>query len=44
VIQGAFGENHARLVEVKTKYDPTNFFSVNLNIQPGRRSRRVLAS
>jgi FAD/FMN-containing dehydrogenase len=44
VIQAAFGENYARLVEVKTKYDPTNFFSVNLNIQPGRRSRRALAS
>jgi FAD/FMN-containing dehydrogenase len=39
VVQATFGGNHARLVEVKTKYDPTNFFSVNVNIQPlpGRR-------
>jgi FAD/FMN-containing dehydrogenase len=44
VIQAAFGENYARLAEIKTKYDPTNFFSMNLNIQPGRRTRRALAS
>ena len=34
VIRSVFGVNHARLVEVKTKYDPTNFFRVNQNIQP----------
>jgi hypothetical protein len=34
-IKAAFGANHARLVEVKTKYDPTNFFRVNHNVQPG---------
>jgi hypothetical protein len=34
VIRSAFGANHARLVEVKTKYDPDNFFRVNQNIQP----------
>jgi hypothetical protein len=33
-IQVAFGSNHARLVEVKTKYDPTNFFSINQNVVP----------
>ncbi|OUL77808.1 FAD-binding oxidoreductase [Paraburkholderia hospita] len=33
-IQAAFGSNHARLVEVKTKYDPTNFFSINQNVVP----------
>jgi len=33
-IAAAFGPNHARLVEVKTKYDPTNLFRVNHNIQP----------
>jgi FAD binding domain/Berberine and berberine like len=33
-IAAAFGSNYARLVEVKTKYDPTNFFRVNQNIQP----------
>jgi hypothetical protein len=26
--------NHDRLVEVKTKYDPTNLFRVNTNIKP----------
>jgi hypothetical protein len=34
VIRSAFGANHARLVEIKTKYDPDNFFRVNQNIQP----------
>jgi hypothetical protein len=34
-IRAAFGANYARLVEVITKYDPTNFFRVNQNVQPG---------
>jgi FAD/FMN-containing dehydrogenase len=29
-----FGTNLAKLTEVKTKYDPENFFSVNYNIRP----------
>ncbi len=33
-IRAAFGENHARLVEVKNKYDPKNFFRLNANIKP----------
>jgi len=33
VIKAAFGDNYARLAEVKRKYDPTNFFSLNQNIQ-----------
>jgi hypothetical protein len=36
IVRGAFGSNHARLVELKTKYDPTNFFSLNQNVQPRR--------
>jgi FAD/FMN-containing dehydrogenase len=34
-IEAAFGANYARLVELKTKYDPTNFFRINQNVQPG---------
>ena len=33
-IRAAFGENYPRLTELKRKYDPTNFFSINQNIQP----------
>jgi hypothetical protein len=36
LIRGAFGSNHARLVELKTKYDPTNFFSLNQTVEPRR--------
>jgi hypothetical protein len=35
-VRAAFGSNHARLVELKTKYDPTNFFSLNQNVAPMR--------
>jgi len=34
-IRAAFGPNHARLVAVKSRYDPANFFRVNQNIVPG---------
>jgi FAD/FMN-containing dehydrogenase len=33
-IRAAFADNHARLVELKTKYDPDNFFSLNQNVAP----------
>jgi FAD/FMN-containing dehydrogenase len=33
-IQAAYGRNLARLVEVKTKWDPRNLFRVNKNIAP----------
>ena len=34
-IRGSYGEKkYARLVDVKTKYDPTNFFSGQQNIKP----------
>jgi FAD/FMN-containing dehydrogenase len=33
-IRAAFGQNYERLVQVKNKYDPRNFFRVNQNIQP----------
>ncbi|CAL65161.1 FAD-binding oxidoreductase [Christiangramia forsetii] len=34
-IKASYKGNYDRLVEVKTKYDPTNFFHVNQNIEPG---------
>jgi hypothetical protein len=30
----AFGKNYQRLIDIKTKYDPENFFRVNANIKP----------
>jgi len=33
-VRAAYGKNYARLVEVKQKYDPTNFFRLNQNIKP----------
>jgi FAD/FMN-containing dehydrogenase len=35
VIKTAFGPNLERLAAIKKKYDPTNFFHVNVNISPG---------
>lgn len=32
--RAAYGANYDRLVEIKTKYDPTNFFHHNTNIVP----------
>ncbi len=33
-VKATFGENYKRLVQIKTKYDPTNLFRVNQNIAP----------
>jgi FAD/FMN-containing dehydrogenase len=33
-VQGAYGENFARLAAIKGKYDPTNLFRLNQNIAP----------
>jgi FAD/FMN-containing dehydrogenase len=35
-VKASYGENYARLVKAKKKYDPTNFFRVNQNIRPGK--------
>ncbi|MCI0429897.1 MAG: FAD-binding oxidoreductase, partial [Rhodospirillales bacterium] len=34
LVRTSYGENYARLVEVKTKYDPGNLFRMNVNIRP----------
>jgi FAD/FMN-containing dehydrogenase len=33
-IQSAYGDNLARLVEIKRRWDPDNLFRMNKNIQP----------
>ncbi len=33
-VRQAYGPNYARLVEVKTAYDPTNLFAQNQNVRP----------
>jgi len=35
-VRAAYGSKYGRLVALKTKYDPTNFFRTNQNIRPGR--------
>ena len=30
----AYGPNYARLREIKSKYDPENFFRANINVKP----------
>jgi len=34
-VKASYRHNYDRLVQIKGKYDPANFFSVNQNIQPG---------
>jgi FAD/FMN-containing dehydrogenase len=33
-VAAAYGPNYRRLQEIKTKYDPNNFFHINQNIRP----------
>ena len=33
-VRAAYGPNYDRLVALKNKYDPTNFFRFNHNIAP----------
>jgi len=33
-LQASYGDNYARLAMVKAKYDPSNLFRVNQNIEP----------
>jgi hypothetical protein len=34
-VRATYGDNYARLVALKRKYDPTNMFRRNANIDPG---------
>ena len=36
-IRAAYGRNYARLVDVKTEWDPDNVFSTNKNVAPRHR-------
>ena len=36
ITREAYGPNYDRLVALKNKYDPTNFFRMNHNIKPSK--------
>ena len=38
-IKATYGSNYERLVAIKSKYDPDNFFRVNQNIKPTRKGK-----
>jgi hypothetical protein len=38
-VRRAYGENDSRLVELKTRYHPTNLFRMNHNIRPATSTR-----
>ena len=35
-VKASYGKNYEKLVKIKKKYDPANFFRVNQNIRPGK--------
>lgn len=42
--QAAYGPNYERLVALKNKYDPTNFFRMNHNIRPTIQAKSTVAN
>lgn len=42
-IKATYGDHYDKLVKIKTKYDPQNFFRVNQNIQPIKSEKLTLA-
>jgi hypothetical protein len=43
-VRATYGSNYERLVAIKNKYDPDNFFRVNQNIKPTSRKSETIAA
>jgi FAD/FMN-containing dehydrogenase len=43
-VKATYGDNYARLVTTKDKYDPNNLFRVNQNIKPTKKKSETLAA
>ncbi len=43
-VKATYGDNYARLVTTKDKYDPNNLFRVNQNIKPTKKKSETVAA